>query len=107
MPVYKLLEEMPYEELLCWFSYLDSRPIDWRDDDRTFKFLQTQGYKGKPWEAFMSLKSIYQPSKPIASDNRINIGNLKSSLLFHKMLSAKKGDLLDFNEIEGNASITE
>jgi hypothetical protein len=102
MPVYKILDEMPYEELQCWFSYLDRRPVDWRDDDRTFKFLQTQGYKGKPWEVFVSLSSIYKPAQSKKDDKHLDIENLKNSLFFQKMLSARKGDLIDFNEIEGD-----
>ena len=48
MPVYKLLEEMPYEEFSKWLEYFRRRPVDWRADDRVFKVLQTQGVKDKP-----------------------------------------------------------
>ena len=35
MPVYRLLKEMPYEELLGWFEYFKVRPVGWQDDQRT------------------------------------------------------------------------
>lgn len=101
MPVYRILDEMPYEELMGWFSYLDRRPVDWRDDDRTFKYLQTQGYKGKPWEVFPSLNPIYRPITKLSDDKTVNIQSLKGSIFFHKMLSSKKGDHIDFSKIEG------
>ena len=101
MPVYKILEEMPYEELQCWFVYLERRPVEQRDDDRTFKFLQTQGYKGKPWEVFTSLAAIYNPIHSKKDDKILDMSNLKNSSFFQRMLSAKTGDTLDFDEIEG------
>lgn len=102
MPVYKILDDMPYEELLGWYSYLEHRPPEWRDDDRAFKYLQTQGYKGKPWEVFPALKVIYNPSTKIEEDGMLNVNNLKGSFIFNQMLTAKGGTQLDFNEIERN-----
>ncbi len=102
MPVYRLIEEMPYEELLGWFAYLDKRPIEWRDDDRAYKYLQTQGYKGKPWEVFPSLGAIYRSDSVAAIDGKIEMKSFKGSYLFHKMLSAKGGDKIDFSENSGN-----
>ena len=95
MPVYKMAEEMPYEELLAWMDYLERRPVDWRSDDRTFKILQTQGVKEKPWQIFSSLNVIYNSSKP--SDGKLDTNNLKRSSLFAKMLSAKGGDKIDYD----------
>lgn len=83
---------MPYEELLGWINYFDQRPVDWRDDDRTYKFLQTQGVKTKPWQIFPSLNAIYNSKK---EDEGFNANKFKASLMFHKMLSATKGDKLD------------
>lgn len=85
---------MPYEEFLGWMNYLEKRPIDWRDDDRTYRYLQTQGVKEKPWKIFASLAPIYKPPEP-SKDGRLNSENLKNSYLFNKILSAKKGDKLD------------
>lgn len=92
IPVYKLLQEMPHDELLCWIMYLEQRPIGWRDDDRTFKLLQAQGYKGKPGSVFTSLAKVYENQKPTED----NIKGLKSSAFFEKLLSAKGGDKLSF-----------
>jgi hypothetical protein len=91
MPIYKLADEMPYEELLGWLNYLERRPVDWRADDRAFKVLQTQGVKGKPWSVFKSLETIYNPPSDL-KDGELNVSSLKGSALFSKMLSAKGGD---------------
>lgn len=90
MPLYVLKNEMPYDELLGWLEYLERRPVDWRNDDRTFKLLQAQGFKGKPESVFTSLAKIY---KPPTNDP---LKGLTGSTLFHKMLSAKGGDRLPF-----------
>jgi len=98
------MEEMPYEELLFWFSYLELRPIDWRDDERTYKFLQTQGFKGKPWNAFTSLSAIYK-RRPSSEDKKESfLDKLKNSVMFQKMQESKNGDILDFDKIERNSA---
>lgn len=88
MPVYKLFEEMPYEELLGWIAYFDRRPIGWREDLRTSYIMGTFGDKRRPTEMFPSLATIY------ASSNQNAGTSLKGSLLFSRMLSAKGGDKL-------------
>lgn len=95
LPVYKLAEEMPYEELLGWMSYFESRPIEWRHDDRTAKLLQAQGVKEKAINIFPSLKAIYYPPVRVKHADMIDTNNLKKSFIFTKMLSAKNGDKLD------------
>ena len=75
---------MTYEELLGWFDYFEKRPIDWRSDDHTFKVLQTQGVKEKPWAIFPSLKSIYNSSD--TKSEKLPSSTLKNSSLFSKML---------------------
>lgn len=102
--VYDLLAR-PWDEVMGWFNYFDRRPYQWRDDDRTFKHLQTQGAKDKPWAYFSSLQPIYNP--PAAKlEGRISTRNLKGSLMFQKMLAAKGGDklevLIDKNDSPGN-----
>jgi hypothetical protein len=99
IPVYKILDEMPYEELLGWYAYFDLRPIEWRDDDRSFKFLQTQGFKGKPWEVFPSLEKIYNQKIELEED-QLNIRSLKSSFFMQKILESQNGEKLNF---EGTA----
>jgi hypothetical protein len=95
MPVYQIYEQMTYEELLGWYNYLERRPIGWREDDRIFKVLQTQGAKEKPWRYFSSLDIIYNSAKPKIVDNLVSSESLKNSMLFTNMLSAKGGDKLE------------
>ena len=92
MPVYKMVK-MPYDELLRWFAYFDIRPIDWRDDERTFRLMQVQGVdkKTKPWDVFPSLRAIHNP--PAATET--NLKSLKGSALFSMMLGAKGGEKLE------------
>lgn len=91
MPLNRLLDELTYDEFQGWMAYFESRPVDWRDDDRAFKYMQTQGVKQKPWEVFPSLAPIYKPNK----GDKFDVSGFKSSMLFHKMLGAKSGDKLD------------
>jgi hypothetical protein len=79
---------MTYEEFLGWQNYFERRPIDWRDDDRTYKLLSAQGVKSKPHEIFPSLRSIYF-QKP---KDKFDSESFKKSFIFQKLLSAKGGD---------------
>lgn len=88
------IQAMPYPEFLGWFNYLERRPVDWRDDDRTHKLLQVQGVKEKAWQIFPSLEAIYRPPAMINEDG-LNVASLKGSMFFSKMLSSKGGDALD------------
>ena len=90
MPVYKLMQEMPYEELLMWGDYLSRRPIDWRADDRAYKILQTQGVKHKPGEIFSSLNAIYN-TRTVEKEGGLG-GNFKQSFMFQKIALARGGD---------------
>jgi len=63
MPVYKLLDEMPYEEFLGWNQFFTSRPVGWREDYRTSLLLSAQGVKKKGSEIFDSLKTIEKNGK--------------------------------------------
>lgn len=93
MPVYKLCQEMTYEELKGWFNYFEQRPYGWRDDDRTHKLLQAQGVKEKPWKIFHTLDAIYnRPAK-----EGFNPSAFKASTMFHKMLKAKGGDRINYD----------
>jgi hypothetical protein len=82
---------MTYEEFLGWFDYFERRPAGWREDDRTMKYLQTQGVKEKPWNIFPSLNSIYNRKESESFD----ITGFKNSTLFSKILSANNGDKLN------------
>lgn len=96
IPIYKLADEMPYEELLGWLAYFDRRPIEWKADDRAYKLMRVQGLKESAQNVFPSLKVIYSPSiSTLEPDGKINISNLKNSYMFQKMLLARGGERLD------------
>jgi hypothetical protein len=86
--MYQLLQEMPYDELLDWIAYFEQRPVEWRDDDRTFKLLQVQGVKGKPQAYFSSLEAIYG-----VASNR-NVGEIKDGKSLVENI--KNSNLLNF-----------
>lgn len=87
MPVYIMLAEMPYDELVKWKQYFERRPIGWREDLRTYTLLKQQGLNAKPYEVFSSLKPVYQEEE----DSR-NTKGLQKSMLFQMMMKAKGGD---------------
>lgn len=89
MPLYKLMEEMPHDEMIGWFLFLERRPIGWREDLRTSYLIQAQGSKQKPADIFPSLKALMSnpSSDPVSS--------LKSSAIFLGMLNAVGGDKLE------------
>ncbi len=91
MPIYKLAQDMPYDEFLGWMDFFDQRPVGWRDDERTVKLMQVQGYKGSGEGVFPSLAKLR--TRRVADDP---IQSLKGSKLFSHMLSAKHGDALPF-----------
>lgn len=91
MPIYKLYEEMTYEEMLGWFDYLERRPIEWRADDRAAKLIQVQGAKEKPWQLFTSLDAIYNPK---SNNSSFNSANFKQSGFFQKLAKAGGGEVL-------------
>jgi len=93
MPVYRLLEEMTYEELLGWMDYFNKRPVGWRDDASMVPILQTQGVKVKPEAIYPSLAAMKRSEEN--TDGRISAANLKNSAFFSKMLGAVGGDKLD------------
>jgi len=90
MPLYELVENMPYDEFLGWMNYFEKRPAEWRADDRAYKLLQTQGAKQKAWEIFPSLRPIYKSDK-----DKFNIGK---SALSTFIRNSKDGDLGVFDE---------
>jgi hypothetical protein len=92
MPINTLLHEMTYEEMLGWFAYFEARPVDWRADDRAYKFLQTQGAKEKPWNYFSSLIPIYKANSKPREDGKMSANNFMASALFHKLQGAVGGD---------------
>lgn len=96
MPVYKLLEEMPYEEFLNWLSFFNKKPVGWEDDLRTYKVLQALGVKAKPETIFSTIRQIKSQEDKCNSTKGI-----KGSALFSRILSAKGGDKLFGDHHEG------
>lgn len=94
MPVY-LLMDMPYDEFIKWSIYFSKRPIGWREDDRTMKLLQAQGVKAKPTEIFSSLAVMFN-KQTVNENGSMDVTSFKKSALFSKLLTAKGGDKLDF-----------
>lgn len=96
MPVYKIREEMPYEEFLQWEAYFDKRPAGWQEDHRAYKLMQAFGVKEKPGAVFLSLDKLTKNPEP-AQDGMISAANLKSSAMFAKMLGATGGVKLELS----------
>ena len=92
MPVY-MLSEMPYDEYVGWFAYLEARPIGWREDDRTYKLMQAQGLKEKPENIFHSLAQVKKNNSAAADSNPIS--SLKNSVFMMNMLNSKGGVKLE------------
>lgn len=86
MPLYRLVEEMPYEEFLIWVSYFERRPVGWRSDLRAAYQLQAAGVKKSPQDIFSSLKAVSK-----TNDSGMSI---RGSAMFKKLLNAKGGDSL-------------
>lgn len=87
------MDEMPYEELLGWINYFERRPVGWREDDRTFKLLQVQGFKGRPESVFHSLAMLH--NKPEREDGKMDMNSFKGSSVYHFLSSATGGDKID------------
>lgn len=85
MPVYKILNEMPQDELRGWGIYFKKRPYGWREDQRTAMLLQAAGYKGKPEDLFPTLKQLKE-------NVPTEIKALPKGKFLEMMLEAKGGD---------------
>lgn len=88
MPLYIIHREMPYDEFVGWQLYFKERPVGWREDLRTYKLMQIQGLKDKPWKHFPTLDPIFNSSKT----SSFNPVSFKRSFLFQKLLEAKGGE---------------
>ena len=76
---------MPYDEFVKWQLFFDVHPVGWREDDRTLKLLQVQGFKGEPEAVFSSFARM---------KSKTNDNGLKSSLMFKMMNSAVGGVII-------------
>jgi hypothetical protein len=92
LPIYELaynlhkfayeVEAMPYDEFTKWQKYFEVRPLGWREDERTLKLLQVQGFKGEPSSVFASFAKLKK-----ADDTN----GLRSSTVFKLMSMATGG----------------
>jgi hypothetical protein len=83
MPVYKLLDEMPYEEFVGWSLYFNKRPLGWREDNRASLLMMSSGAKIVPEDIFPSLSLL----KKNYTENKMQ-ATLKKSKMFQMMSSA-------------------
>lgn len=88
IPVYKLMAEMPYDELKKWVTFFRERPPGWREDYRTYIGLKMWGYKGKPGDVFPSLAIIESVKNSKEQAGMV----LPKGKFLEKMLKAVGGD---------------
>ena len=92
MPVYKLLEEMPYTELKGWGTYFKKYPVGWREDRRAAVIAQSMGAKFDTNFVFSTLAVIEATN----SNNVALLGeSLKKSPWMALIESAKGGDVVE------------
>lgn len=90
MPLYKLVDEMPYDEYLAWFEFMRQRPPGWAEDRRTFLMLSVHAANLKPESIFPTLAQIAK----VAGEAKTGLDSLKSSAFFAQMLNSHGGDNL-------------
>lgn len=100
MPVYKILDEMPYDELQNWGLYFKQRPVEWRDDNRTYMLLSAQGVKQKPEQLFSSLASLKAAVASQAVDKRTS-QTLVSSGLLNRLKQAASNNKIEWSLEDG------
>jgi hypothetical protein len=83
MPVYQILTEMPYDELIGWQVYLSQRPAGWREDQRTMLLMQAAGVKQKPEQIFNSLAVMKDAEAKKAAEGLVAMSSFKQSKVFH------------------------
>lgn len=91
MPIYKLLDEMTYEEIRGWFNYFDQRPFGWQDDKRAALIMQSFGAKVDPTKIFTSLEKL---SKAVRSKENF-IDSFRRSAMFQFVSNSTGGDKLE------------
>ena len=86
MPLYKLVEEMPYEEYVGWTHFFSRETTEWRSDYRTLLLMQTFGFTGKGENVFSSLKKL---------NARANAKINSSSAIMPFLMKAVGGDKIN------------
>jgi hypothetical protein len=97
MGVWQLTANMPYDEFINWNLYFKSRPVDWRDDNRFMKILQSLGIKASPEEIFESLAKLKENEKVRKEHNEM-MTSLKNSQMYRFLMAATGGDKLPILE---------
>ena len=79
---------MPYDEMLNWIEFFKRRPVGWREDQRTYMLLRSQGVKEKSETLFPTLKMLSEANqKALVNDRAVPKGKF-----LEMMLKAKEGD---------------
>jgi hypothetical protein len=92
IPLYVLLNEMPYDELRGWNLFFLQRPIGWREDNRTaLNMMAFAGDAIKPENIFPSLATM----KKQHEDRSTKRVGLAGSKMLQMMLQAKGGERLE------------
>ena len=101
MPVYKLMDEMPYDEMLGWFAYQKKRPFGHAEDSRTAMLMQASGnVKAKPHEMFSSLKIMYNnENERKKSTDTLDVNSLTASPFFQKVLANGNPEMTDLANV--------
>jgi hypothetical protein len=98
MPVHKIMDEMPYEELKGWFKYLNVRPDGWKEDLRTYQIMSAFApMKQKPEDIFGTVKAVF--AAEAANRTKFAEGAVPAGNFLAHMLQAKGGDS-EFNLTE-------
>jgi len=88
---------MPYDELLKWIEFFNRRPIGWREDQRTYLYLRTQGVKEKAESLFPTLSLMARnKEKSQVPDKAVPKGKV-----LDMMLRARNGDDSGWNPNQG------
>lgn len=99
-PVHVLRTEMPYEDYQKYFQYLERRPIGWQDDLRAYRIMQAFGTQAKPHELFESLAAVMGRREVEHVDGMLQQPKLGNSSMLSRLLSAKGGEALKYDESE-------
>ncbi len=85
MPLYKLANEMPYDEYVAWLSYLEEEPPERAADYRAAMIVSAFAGKVKLTEMF-----------PTLAKRQNNMAeSLKNSAFMQHILNAKGGDKIN------------
>lgn len=96
IPLYKLMDEMPYDELLGWGEYFNLKPPGWREDQRAALIVNSNGANVAGEHMFSSLARMKEISEKEDAD-KVNTKGLTQSAFMQNMLKAVGGDRIPTN----------